>query len=139
MNVIWVTYTKDSGDIYIDAISIVINSPIAAKRNGIAIIHQDSSLFEHFTIAENIYIDNKPYSIKPLKLIDWGKMHSDYQTLFEKLGFSLNSKSLVKNLNMAQKQLVEISKAYVSNARIIIMDEPTASLTKMNLLYFQNN
>jgi ribose transport system ATP-binding protein len=138
MNVIWGAYPKDSGDIYIDGNLVSINSPIDAKRLGIATIHQNSSLFEHFTVAENIYVDKKPYSNKSLKLINWNKMYSDCQSLFEKLGFSLNSKSIVKNLNVAQKQIVEICKAYISDARIIIMDEPTASLTETESALFFN-
>jgi ABC-type sugar transport system ATPase subunit len=130
MKIIWGAYSKDSGDIYINENPIVINSPIDAKRMGIAMIHQDSSLFEHFTIAENIYIDCKPYLNRTLKIVDWSKMHTDCQRLFIKLGFTLNSRSIVKNLSIAQKQLVEICKAYISNARIIIMDEPTSSLTE---------
>ncbi|MCM8711179.1 sugar ABC transporter ATP-binding protein [Clostridium sp. SYSU_GA19001] len=138
MNIIWGAYTKDSGDILIDGISVSINSPMTAKKLGIAMIHQNSSLFEHFTVAENIYIDNKPYLNKTLKIIDKGKMYSDCEALFKKLGFTLNCRSIVKNLNIAQKQLVEICKAYVSNARIIIMDEPTSSLTESeSLLLFK--
>lgn len=130
MNVIWGAYLKDSGNIYIDGNCVSINSPMDAKKIGISMIHQDTSLFEDFTIAENIYIDNKPYLNKKLKLIDYNKMHSDCQALFKKLGFTLNSKNIVKNLNIAEKQLVDICKAYVSDARIIIMDEPTSSLTE---------
>jgi ABC-type sugar transport system ATPase subunit len=138
LNVIWGSYSKDSGEISIDHTIVSINSPIDAKRHGIAIIHQNSSLFEHFTVSENIYIDNKPYSNKTLKLIDRNKMNSNCQELFEKLGFTLNSKSLVKNLNIAQKQLVEICKAYISNAKILLLDEPTASLTEAETTLFFN-
>lgn len=130
MNIIWGTCTKDSGNIFINGAPVSINSPIDARRLGIAMIHQNSSLFEHFTVAENIYLDNKPYSNKSLNFIDWRKMFSDCQKLFDKLGFTLNSRTYVRDLNIAQKQLVEICKAYVANARIIIMDEPTSSLTE---------
>lgn len=130
MNIIWGAYLKDSGNIYMDGELVSINSPMDAKKLGITMIHQDASLFEHFTIAENIYMDNKPYLNKILKIIDYNKMHSNCQALFKKLGFTLNSKNIIKNLSVAEKQLVDICKAYVSNARIIIMDEPTSSLTE---------
>ena len=129
MNVILGYYLKDSGSIYIDDELAYINSPIDAKKYGIAMIHQDSALFDHFTVAENIYIDNKPHTSNLLKIIDWGKLNLDCQKLFDKFDLKLNSKSLVKDLSIAQKQLVEICKAYVSDARIIIMDEPTSALT----------
>lgn len=130
MNLILGIYPKDSGFIYIDSNQVNISSPADAKSLGIAMIHQDPSLFNHFTVAENVYIDNKPYINETLKIINWKKMHSDCQALFDKLGFALNSKSIVSDLSLAQKQIVEICKAYVSNARIIIMDEPTSSLTE---------
>lgn len=138
MNIIWGSYPLDSGEISIHGIPVSIASPIDAKRQGIAIIHQDFPLFEQFSIAENVYLDNKPFSNKTLKLIDRKKMYSDCQKLIDKLGFSLNSKSLVQNLNIAQKQMVEFCKAYVSGAQIIIMDEPTASLTETESQLFFN-
>ena len=129
MNIIWGAYPKDSGDIFLDDAPVNINSPMDAKKFGIFMIHQESSLFEHFSIAENIYSDSKPYINKAFKIINWNRMYNDCQRLFDKLGFSLESRTMVKYLNIAQKQLVEIAKAYISNARIIIMDEPTSSLT----------
>ena len=129
MNVILGYYLKDSGSIFIDDELAYINSPIDAKKYGIAMIHQDPALFDHFTVAENIYIDSKPYLISLLKIIDWSKLNLDCEKLFDKFNLKLNSKSLVKDLSIAQKQLVEICKAYVSDARIIIMDEPTSALT----------
>ena len=138
MNIICGAYVKDSGDIFIDGTPVSITSPLDAKQLGIAMIHQDSSLFEHFTIAENIYIDNKPYLNKTLKIINWSKMFSDCQILFKELGFTLNSRNIVKNLSVAEKQLVEICKAYISKARIIIMDEPTSSLTESEALLLFN-
>lgn len=138
MNIINGSYSKDSGNILIDGVPVDINSPLDAKKLGITMIHQDSSLLEDFSIAENIYIDNKPYLNKHLKIIDWGKMYSDCQQLMEKLKFPLNSKSIVKNLSLAQKQLVQIAKAYLSQARIIIMDEPTSSLTDSETILLFN-
>jgi ABC-type sugar transport system ATPase subunit len=138
MNIIWGNLSMDSGEIYIDNMPVSINSPATAKSLGITMIHQDSSLFEHFTIAENIFRDNLSYNNKFLKIINWKKVHTDCQELLEKLGLPLNSRNIVKNLNIAQKQLVEICKAYVSNARIIIMDEPTSALTESEFQMFFN-
>lgn len=136
LNVIWGTCPKDSGGMFINESPVSINSPVDAKKNQIAIIHQNSSLFEHFTVAENIYLDNVPYTNKTFRIIDWSQMFYNCQLLFEKLGFSLNPRSLVRDLNIAQKQLVEICKAYVSDAKIIMMDEPTASLTENESVLF---
>lgn len=129
MNVILGAYPKDSGEILLDNIPVHIQSPQDSKKLGITMIHQDTSLFNHFSVAENIFIDHKPYSMKSLKIIDSSKMYTECEQLFNKLGFSLDSRTIVRNLTVAQKQLVDIAKAYISNARIIIMDEPTSSLT----------
>lgn len=128
MNILSGLHIKDSGNIYIDDELVNINSPLDAKKLGITMIHQESSLFEHISIAENIFIDNNPYLSKKLKLIDFRKIYSDCDTLLNKFGLNVSSKTIVKHLSPAQKQIVEIAKAYVSHARIIIMDEPTSSL-----------
>lgn len=130
MNVLWGTYSADSGRIYLDGKPVQIQSPIDAKKYGIAMIHQEGSLFEHFSVAENIFLDTKPLSNNFFKIVNWNKMHQECRKLFDKLNFNINSKEPVKNLGISQRQLVEIAKAYISNARIIIMDEPTSSLTK---------
>lgn len=138
VKIIWGVHGMDSGEICVDGTSVSINSPADAKGLGIAVIHQDSSLFEHYTVAENIYIDNKPYLNKTLKIIDWKRLYSTCQELLGRLGLTLDCRSYVKDLNIAQKQLVEICKAYISNARIIIMDEPTSSLTESESLLLFN-
>lgn len=128
MNVLCGIYTKDSGSIYIDGKLANIDSPSAAKKFGITIIHQESSLFEHISIAENIFINNMPYLNKKLKIVNFSKMHSDCKKLLNRLGLNISSKTLVRYLNPAQKQIVEIARAYASESKIIIMDEPTSSL-----------
>jgi len=138
MNIICGFYQRDSGDIFINNSPVSFNSPIDAKKLGISMIHQDSTLFDNFTVAENIYMDNKPYISKFFKIVDWKKMFSDCKILFDNLGFNLNGERIVKHLSTAEKQIVEICRAYVSNARIIIMDEPTSSLTKAETLLLFN-
>lgn len=128
MNILSGLYIKDSGHIYIEDELVNIASPLDAKKLGITMIHQESSLFEHISIAENIFIDTNPYLSKKLKLIDFKKMHNECEKLLNKFGLNISSKTIVKHLSPAQKQIIEIAKAYVSHARIIIMDEPTSSL-----------
>ena len=128
MNILCGLYIKDSGDIYIDNEPVDINSPLDAKKLGITMIHQESSLFEHISIAENIFLDNNPYLNKRFKIIDFARMYSDCEKLLNKFSLNINSKTIVKHLSPAQKQIIEIAKAYVSNARIILMDEPTSAL-----------
>lgn len=138
MNIICGFYQKDKGDIFIDNTPVSFNSPMDAKKYGISMIHQDSTLFEHFTVAENIYMNNKPFINESLKIVNWKKMFSDCRLLFNNLGFNIDEERMVKNLSSAEKQIVEICRAYVSDARIIIMDEPTSSLTKAETLLLFN-
>jgi len=139
MHIITGTCTKDSGNIYLNGSLVNINSSIDANRLGITMTHQEPSLFENLSIAENIYFDtNQMLSKFSLKTINWAKINSDCQKLFKKLNFNLDAQKLVKYLGIAQKQLVEIIKAYASNARIILMDEPTASLTESESSFLFN-
>lgn len=139
MKIITGICNKDSGNIYLDGALVKINSSVDAKNLGITMTHQEPTLFENFSVAENIYFDNNPVTNKFLfKTINWIKIISDCQKLFKKINFNMDEKKLVKNLGTAQKQLIEIIKAYASNARIIIMDEPTASLTESESSFIFN-
>ncbi|MEN8907822.1 MAG: sugar ABC transporter ATP-binding protein [Clostridiales bacterium] len=129
MKIIAGFYLKDNGKIYIDNKEVKINSPADSKKIGISMIHQDFSLFDHFSIAENIFLESKKYSILSLKIIDFESMCSECDNLFAKFNIKLDSKTKVKKLSFAQKQLVEVAKAYVNKPKIIIMDEPSSSLT----------
>lgn len=129
MNILWGIYPPDGGEIYFEGEPISIQSPSHAKKMGIMMIHQEVSLFEHFSVAENIFLDKKPLLSQNFKLINWSRMYQECQELFDKLNFDMDGRELVRNLGNSQRQLVEIAKAYVSNAKIIIMDEPTSTLT----------
>lgn len=128
MNILCGIYTKDSGSISIDGRVANIDSPSDAKKFGITIIHQECSLFEHVSVAENVFINSIPYINKRFKIVNFPKMHSDCQKLLDKIGLNISSKTLIRYLSPAQKQIIEIARAYASKSKIIIMDEPTSSL-----------
>lgn len=131
MNIISGSYSTDSGNIYLNGFPVIFNSSNDAKNLGIMMTHQEPSLFENFSIAENIYFDNNIFSGKfHFKTINRSKINDDCKRLFSKLGINLDSRKLVKQIGAGHKQLIQIAKAYVSNARIILMDEPTSSLTE---------
>lgn len=134
VNIISGNYSLDSGSIYLNGIPVNITSTNDAKKLGIAMTHQEPILLENFTVAENIYFENDPFSKKLLKTINRYKMNDDCKKLFDRLNIRLDSQKLVKYIGNAQKQLIEIAKAYVSNARIILMDEPTSSFTESETL-----
>lgn len=120
-------YTKDTGTIKIDGNEVEIHNPNDAKANGISIIFQELNLVPLLSIAENIYIGRLP---KKGKIIDWKKLYSDTSEALKRVGYEIDPRTLVGELSVAQKQMVEIARALsYSSTRILLMDEPTATLT----------
>ncbi|PLX34344.1 MAG: D-xylose ABC transporter ATP-binding protein, partial [Clostridiales bacterium] len=119
-------YKRDEGEIYFKGEKLVVNSPREAMNSGIAIIHQELNLIEGMSIEENIFMGRFP--MKGGR-IDWKKMSRDAGALLERLNLKISPKILVKDITIGIKQMVEIAKALSLDAQIIIMDEPTDSLT----------
>jgi len=122
-------YKKDSGDIYIDGKEVNINNPLDSINFGIATVQQDPFLFEHFTISENIFVEDIPLKYNKLEIIDRKKMYHEAQKILDSIDFPLKSDRLVSSLNLGQKRVVELARVIRKNARIIILDEPIASIT----------
>lgn len=120
-------YKKDSGEIYIHDKLADISSVNDAKKNKIAVIHQELNLIPNMSIAENIYLGREPKT--SLGMIDKKKMNDDADFYLKKLGIDIDTKLPVKRLSIASQQMVEIAKALSMDAEIIIMDEPTDALT----------
>ncbi|MGV8146030.1 MAG: ribose ABC transporter ATP-binding protein RbsA [Alkaliphilus sp.] len=120
-------YPTSSGDIFYRESKVQVDSPRKAQELGIAIIHQELNLVPEFTAAENIFLGSNP--IKSLGNINWKKLYADAEKLLERLNLAGLSRKLVKDMSIAEQQMVEIAKALSLNAEIIIMDEPTDALT----------
>lgn len=120
-------YSKDSGEIIVDGEPVTITGVESAKKHGIRVIHQELMLIPHMTIAENIFIGQEPKTA--LGLVDHEKMVESTAGFLGVMGLDLDPRSLVGKLNIAQQQMIEISRAIFFGARIIVMDEPTSSLT----------
>ncbi|MDR1509926.1 MAG: sugar ABC transporter ATP-binding protein [Synergistaceae bacterium] len=125
-------YQRDEGDIYYNGELIAFKDPKQAIKKGIAVIHQELSLVEDLTIAENIYLCREPKK-KFGDFIDKKRLNADARELIAALGQDLNPRTIVKNLSTAQKQMVEIAKAVSRNARVVVMDEPTSSLSEQEV------
>jgi ribose transport system ATP-binding protein len=119
-------HSKDAGEISIDNVPVKINSRQDARKNGIAVIYQELSLIPDLTIAENIHLGQE---VTKHGLLQSKVMNSEVQRLIDKYGFSLKPTTLINSLSMAQRQMAEILKALSMDAKLIIMDEPTASLS----------
>jgi ribose transport system ATP-binding protein len=129
MKVLAGVYTKDRGRILLKGREVDIPTPRAARDLGISIIHQELSLMRHLTVAQNIFIGREPRS-GPLKfLLDDHQLNQQTQELLDRLNIRVDARARVSNLTVAAQQLVEIARALSLNSDVLIMDEPTATLT----------
>jgi len=126
INVINGIFKKDSGQIYVDGQEINANSVYEAKKLGIHSVLQDVALYPNLSIAENVYADKMPYKNELLHWIDYDQLIYNCKELFKDLNINLNPEAMLGSLGYAQLHLVELIKAYISDARIIIFDEPTS-------------
>ena len=118
---------RDSGEMRVDGEPVDFHSPHDARDAGIAVIYQEPTLFPDLSIAENVVMGYHP--LGALKRIDRRAMHERVQGLLDGLGVRLDPERPVRGLSIADQQIVEIAKALSFDARILIMDEPTAALS----------
>lgn len=121
-------HKKDEGTICIDGQEAVIGCPEDARNHGISIIFQELNLIPYLSVGENIFMGrlfkNKRH------LVDWKKVYREADRLMERIGYSMDTKTPIGQLSVAQKQMVEIAKALsYENTRLILMDEPSSALT----------
>lgn len=126
MKIISGAYTKDSGTVEIDGKQAEITSPKQAETLGVSIIYQELNLIQRVTVAENVFLGRFP---KKMGVVQWKQMNSDAKKLFDELGIQMDVKAMLRSLSLAQQQIVEIIKAVSVNAKVVIMDEPTSSLS----------
>jgi ribose transport system ATP-binding protein len=119
----------EAGEILIDSATVVIPNVSDARRHGIAFIHQELNVLENLDVAANVYLGREPVRGGFLRLIDNRKMYEDTRSHLKRLGLDIPPDRLLARLSIAQQQMVEIAKSLSLDARILIMDEPTSSLT----------
>jgi len=129
MKILGGAISRDAGTVKIDGQAPEIRSPREASALGIEFIHQELSVLDNLDIAANIFLHREPTTAGFLKLIDRKRIYREADALLRKLGLDLSSRTTLSQLSIAQQQLVEIARALGAGARIIIMDEPTSSLT----------
>ncbi|GHV91356.1 ribose import ATP-binding protein RbsA [Spirochaetia bacterium] len=121
-------HRPDSGDLLLDGKPADINGPLDAQSRGIAAIYQHVTCFPDLSVAENIFMGHEKV-VSAIKRIDWRAMNRRAAELLSQLDANFDCRAVMGTLSVAQQQIVEIAKALSTNARIIIMDEPTAALS----------
>jgi rhamnose transport system ATP-binding protein len=121
-------YIPTSGTMTLDGKNISFKNAIDAQQAGIVAIHQEASMFPELSVTENIYMGHHLRNPKTKKL-DWKTMQENTQGLLQRMELDIDPDSLVKNLSVAQRHMVEIVKALSLDADLVIMDEPTSALT----------
>ncbi len=128
MKIIAGIYTPDFGSFKLKGQEIKLSSPLDALRYGIAMIHQELNLMNFMTVAENIWIRREP--LNGLGLVRHDEMRKRTKALFERLDIPIDPEAEVRDLSVANRQMVEIAKAVSYDSDILIMDEPTSALTE---------
>lgn len=128
MKVLSGAYTEDEGEIYFDGKKLSSHGTQKRRDEGISVIYQELSLFNELSVGENVYINNYPR--KAGGAVDWREVYRRTQELADSLNIKINAKAKVSDLNIGQRQLTEIMKALACNAKLIVMDEPSSTLSQ---------
>ncbi len=128
-------YGKDAGTIRMRGRELDIKSPRDSLKEGIKVVFQEIALISEFTVAENIFLEGYPTGKGGS--IDWRKIRADSAALFNRIGFNVDPAARTGSLPVSQQQMVEIARALAHQARVVVMDEPTSSLTpnEISLLF----
>jgi ABC-type sugar transport system ATPase subunit len=127
MKILSGVYAPDGGQILLDGQPVSIHDPRHAQRLGISIIYQEFNLMPNLSVEENVFVGREPNSGG---IVRWRDLRRQTQDLLNQLGVQLNPSATVRDLSVAEQQMVEIAKALSMNARLVIMDEPTSALTE---------
>src|SRR3712207_5732013 len=122
MKILSGVYTKDTGKIFIEGEEVFPHNIKEAEKLGVSIIHQELSVLPNLTVAENIFLGNEKFS-KFTRRINKSIINERSALFLEQIGCKVNPNTLVKDVNVGDRQMIEIAKALTKNSRIIIMDE----------------
>jgi rhamnose transport system ATP-binding protein len=120
-------HRPDAGTVVLDGEPVTLHGPAGARDAGIAVIYQEPTLFPDLSVAENLFMGRQPRGA--LGRVDHKAVHRQAAALFDRLGVALDPRRPARGLSIADQQIVEIAKALSFDARVLIMDEPTAALT----------
>lgn len=123
-------YSKDAGHIYLEGREINFKNSREALDNGVAMVHQELNQALKRTVMDNIWLGRYPLVRKGLPFVSDRKSYEDTQRVFDELGIDVNPKTVMSTMPVSKRQMVEIAKAVSFNSKIIVLDEPTSSLTE---------
>lgn len=135
MNVLGGVHPADAGEIRIDGQNVVMNGTKASEACGIAFIHQELTLINDLSVYENLFLGKE---LKKRGVLDKREMVGQSAQILKKIGIDISPAAMVRELNASYKQVVEIARALLRSAKTIIMDEPTASLTDVEIEHIFN-
>ncbi|MDO4179432.1 MAG: sugar ABC transporter ATP-binding protein [Phascolarctobacterium sp.] len=128
MKILTGVYTRDAGKVFVDGQEVVYNNPQEAERAGIVFIYQELNVLFDMTVEENMFMGKE--IVGPFGVCDKAAMRKKAQEVMDKLGVNIPVDAVMSDLSVGQQQMVEIAKALMVDAKVLIMDEPTAALTQ---------
>ena len=132
MKCLFGTYQKDEGTIFLNGKEVSFSGPKDALENGIAMVHQELNQCLERNVVDNLFLGR--YPVNSMGIVDEGRMKKEASDLFRKLGMTVNLTQPMRNMSVSQRQMCEIAKAISYNSRVIVLDEPTSSLTVQELI-----
>ena len=127
MKCLFGTYQKDEGKIFLNGKEVSFSGPKDALENGIAMVHQELNQCLERSVIDNLFLGR--YPVSGMGIVDEGQMKRKAADLFRRLGMTVNLTQPMRNMSVSQRQMCEIAKAISYNAQVIVLDEPTSSLT----------
>ena len=128
MRIISGASSKDSGSMQWKGYEVDIKTPIEAQNLGIAMIHQELALIPYIDVGKNIFLGREPQGKIP-GLIDWSNLYQASSDILDSLGLNISPRTIIKDLSIAQQQMIEVAKSLSMDASLLVMDEPTSALT----------
>ena len=127
-------YSRDGGEIYLEGSPVNFRSPEDAQHSGVVAVYQEVNLLMFRTVAENIFLGREP---RKFGFVDWSRMNREAGELLQNLGLNINPKAELGSLNIALRQMVAIARGVSIGAKVLVLDEPTSSLTEkeVGILY----
>lgn len=127
-------YSRDGGEMFLEGKPVNFRSPEDAQHAGVVAVYQEVNLLMFRTVAENIFLNREP---RRFGFLDWTKMNKEAGEILERLGLNINPKATLGSLNIAMRQMVAIARGVSLGAKVLVLDEPTSSLTEkeVHILY----